>query len=67
MAKLKLKTNRAAAKRFKVTGTGKLKRSKAYKRHILTKKTRKTKRNLRKAAIVDMTNVKMMKKILPYM
>ena len=63
----KLKTNRAAAKRFKVTGTGKLKRSKAYKRHILTKKTRKTKRNLRKAAIVDMTNVKAMRKILPYM
>ena len=63
----KLKTNRAAAKRFKAPGTGKLKRSKAYKRHILTKKTRKTKRNLRKAAIVDMTNVKNMKKILPYM
>ena len=63
----KMKTNRAAAKRFKVTGTGKLKRSKAYKRHILTKKTRKTKRNLRKPAIVDATNVKMMKKILPYM
>ena len=63
----KIKTNRAAAKRFKVTGTGKLKRSKAYKRHILTKKTRKTKRNLRKPAIVDATNVKMMKKILPYM
>ena len=63
----KMKTNRAAAKRFKVTGTGKLKRSKAYKRHILTKKTTKTKRNLRKAALVDMTNVKSMKKILPYM
>ena len=63
----KIKTNRAAAKRFKVTGTGKLKRSKAYKRHILTKKTTKTKRNLRKAAIVDSTNVKAMKKILPYM
>ena len=63
----KIKTNRAAAKRFKVTGTGKLKRSKAYKRHILTKKTRKNKRNLRKAAIVDATNVKNMKKILPYM
>ena len=63
----KIKTNRAAAKRFKVTGTGKLKRSKAYKRHILTKKTRKTKRNLRKSAIVDMTNVKAMRKILPYM
>ena len=63
----KIKTNRAAAKRFKVTGTGKLKRSKAYKRHILTKKTTKTKRNLRKAAIVDSTNVKAMRKILPYM
>ena len=63
----KLKTNRAAAKRFKATGTGKLKRSKAYKRHILTKKTRKTKRNLRKAAMVDCTNVKNMKKILPYL
>ncbi len=63
----KIKTNRAAAKRFKLTGTGKLKRSKAYKRHILTKKTTKTKRNLRKAAIVDATNVKNMKKILPYM
>ena len=62
----KMKTNRAAAKRFKVTGTGKLKRNKAYKRPILTKKTTKTKRNLRKAAIVDATNVKNMKKILPY-
>ena len=63
----KMKTKKAAAKRFKVTGTGKLKRSKAYKRHILTKKTTKTKRNLRKAALVDSTNVKNMKKILPYM
>ena len=63
----KMKTSRAAAKRFKVTGTGKLKRNKAYKSHILTKKSAKTKRNLRKAAIVDATNVKNMKKILPYM
>ena len=63
----KMKTCRAAAKRFKVTGTGKLKRNKAYKRHILTKKTTKTKRNLRKPAIVDSTNVKNMKKILPYL
>ena len=67
MPKLKLKTKRAAAKRFKVTGTGKLKRNKAYKRHILTKKTTKNKRNLRKATIVDSTNVKNLKKILPYM
>lgn len=67
MAKLKLKTNRAAAKRFKVTGTGKLKRSKAYRRHILTKKSTKTKRNLRKAGLVDCTNEKQMKRILPYL
>ena len=49
----KIKTNRSAAKRFKVTGTGKLKRNKAYKRHILTKKSAKTKRNLRHAVITD--------------
>lgn len=62
----KMKTSRAAAKRFKVTGSGKLKRNKAYKSHILTKKTTKRKRNLRKAALVDSTNEKNMKKILPY-
>ncbi len=63
----KMKTNRSAAKRFKVTGTGKLKRNKAYKRHILTKKSAKTKRNLRKPTMTDETNVKNMKKILPYL
>ena len=63
----KIKTSRAAAKRFKVTGTGKLKRMKAYKSHILTKKSQKRKRNLRKATITDATNVKIMKKILPYL
>lgn len=63
----KQKTNRAAAKRFKVTGTGKLKRNKAYRRHILTKKTTKLKRNLRKPAMVDASNVKNMKKVLPYL
>ncbi|MCI9035513.1 MAG: 50S ribosomal protein L35 [Lachnospiraceae bacterium] len=62
----KMKTSRSAAKRFRVTGTGKLKRAKAYKSHILTKKSAKRKRNLRKAAITDATNVKNMKKILPY-
>ena len=59
----KMKTCRAAAKRFKKTGTGKLKRNKAYKSHILTKKSPKRKRNLRKAA----TNEKNIKKILPYL
>ena len=63
----KIKTNRSAAKRFKVTGTGKLKRNKAYRRHILTKKSTKVKRNLRHAVITDETNVKKMKKITPYM
>lgn len=63
----KMKTNRSAAKRFKVTGTGKLKRNKAYKQHILTKKTTKRKRNLRKPSMTDATNVKNMKKIMPYL
>ena len=63
----KLKTNRAAAKRFKKTASGLLKRNKAYKSHILTKKSTKRKRNLRQTAITDATNVKNMKKILPYL
>ncbi len=63
----KLKSSKAAAKRFKATGTGKLKRSKAYKSHILTKKSAKRKRNLRKPAITDQTNVKNMKKVMPYL
>ncbi|HIU74533.1 MAG TPA: 50S ribosomal protein L35 [Candidatus Pelethocola excrementipullorum] len=63
----KMKTNRAAAKRFKKTGTGKIVRNKAYKSHILTKKSQKRKRNLRKATVLDETNVKNMKKILPYL
>ncbi|MBQ0041750.1 MAG: 50S ribosomal protein L35 [Lachnospiraceae bacterium] len=63
----KMKTSRAAAKRFKVTGTGKLKRSQAYKQHNTGKHDAKTTRNLRKAVITDSTNVKNMKKILPYL
>ena len=63
----KIKTSRAAAKRFKKTGAEKLKRNKAYKSHILTKKSTKRKRNLRKAIITDATNFKNMKKILPYL
>jgi large subunit ribosomal protein L35 len=62
-----MKTKRAAAKRFEVTGTGKLKRFKAYKSHILTKKTTKRKRNLRKATMMDATNERVMKKVLPYL
>jgi len=63
----KMKTNRSAAKRFKMTGTGKLKRSKAYKSHILTKKSAKRKRNLRRPAMTDDSNIKNMLKILPYL
>ena len=63
----KMKTNRSAAKRFQKTGSGQLKRNKAYKSHILTKKSTKRKRNLRKSAIVDPTNASNMKKILPYL
>lgn len=63
----KIKTSRAAAKRFKKTGSGGLKRNKAYKSHILTKKSPKRKRNLRKSTMTDSTNEKNMKKILPYL
>ncbi|MDO5564415.1 MAG: 50S ribosomal protein L35 [Eubacteriales bacterium] len=66
MANQKLKTNQAAAKRIKKTGTGKLVRMKANKTHILNKKTTKRKRTLRKDTVLDKTNVKAMKKILPY-
>jgi len=63
----KMKTHRGAAKRFRKTGTGKLKRAKAFKSHILTKKSSKTKRNLRKAGYVSKSQVKVMKKLLPYL
>lgn len=63
----KMKSHKGAAKRFKLTGTGKLKRSKAFKSHILTKKSQKRKRNLRKAGYVSTTQVKVMKKLLPYL
>jgi large subunit ribosomal protein L35 len=49
----KIKTNRAAAKRFKRTGSGKIKRSKAFRKHLLGNKSPKRKRNLRKAGLVD--------------
>ena len=63
----KIKTHRGAAKRFSFTKSGKIKRGKAYKSHILTKKSQKRKRNLRQATITDATNVKNMKKVLPYL
>ena len=63
----KMKSHRGAAKRFKKTGTGKLKRAKAFKSHILTKKSSKTKRNLRKGGYVSKSEEKVMKKLLPYL
>jgi len=63
----KMKTSRGAAKRFKVTGTGKIKRHKAYLRHQLTCKTRKAKRHLRQAGIVDPTNHKAIRRLVPYL
>jgi len=62
----KMKTHRGAAKRLKKTGTGKLKRMRAFKSHILTKMTRKRKRRLRKADLVAPGDAKRMHKILPY-
>ncbi len=63
----KLKTHRGAAKRFSLTGTGKVKRNKAYKSHILTSKTTKRKRNLRKAAILDDRDTFGIKRLIPYL
>lgn len=62
----KQKTHRGAAKRFSLTGTGKIKRAKAYKTHILNKKTTKRKRNLRKPGLVAETEAKTVKKMIPY-
>ena len=62
----KQKTKRASAKRFKVTKSGLIKRGKAYKSHILEKKSPKRKRNLRKAAIAADADYKRIKKMLPY-
>lgn len=62
----KMKTNRGAAKRFKITGAGKVVRNKAFANHILTKKTTKRKRGLRKSGLVDAANMKQVAKLLPY-
>ncbi|MDR1922164.1 MAG: 50S ribosomal protein L35 [Candidatus Adiutrix sp.] len=63
----KMKSNRGAAKRFKVTAGGKVKRSKAYARHILTSKSAKVKRGLRSATMVDASNLGSIRKLLPYL
>ena len=61
-----MKAISGAKKRFKVTGTGKIKRKKAFTSHILTKKTPKRKRNLRIATLVDKTDVPRIRKLIPY-
>ena len=63
-ARTKLKTHRGAAKRFKVTGTGKIRRAKAYRSHILEKKSPKRKRNLRKSGLVSKADHKRMTKLI---
>ncbi|HXV36212.1 MAG TPA: 50S ribosomal protein L35 [Myxococcota bacterium] len=63
----KVKTHRGAAKRFKKTGTGKIVRMRRNKQHILTKKTQKRKRHLRKDALVDAVDEKRIKQMIPYL
>lgn len=63
----KMKTHRGAAKRFRKIGSGKLKRAKAFRSHILTKKSSKRKRKLRKNGYVHTTQEKTIKKLLPYL
>ncbi len=60
----KMKSNRGAMKRFKLTATGRVKRKKAFASHILTKKSPKTKRNLRKSTIVTAADTKRVKRMI---
>lgn len=62
----KMKTNRGAAKRFKITANGKIKRNKAFASHIMTKKNTKKKRNFRRPGIVDPSNEGAIRRLLPY-
>ena len=62
----KIKTNRGAAKRFRKTGTGKIRRNKAFTSHILTKKTTKRKRDLRQGTVVHKNDEKNISRLIPY-
>ncbi|MFY9399587.1 MAG: 50S ribosomal protein L35 [Desulfomonilia bacterium] len=64
---MKIKTNRSAAKRFTLTGGGKIKRNKAYASHLLASKSPKRKRNLRKGTLVDSANIGSVRRMLPYL
>ena len=63
---MKLKSNRGAAKRFKATGGGKIRRYKAFASHLLSSKTTKRKRNLRKSILVNKRDERNIKRLLPY-
>lgn len=63
----KIKTNRGAAKRFRKTGTGKIRRNKAFTSHILTKKSTKRKRDLRQSIIVAKADSRNISQLIPYM
>ncbi len=63
----KIKTNRGAAKRFRKTGTGKIRRSKAFTSHILTKKSTKRKRNLRHPSLVAKVDERNISRLIPYL
>ena len=62
----KMKTNSAAKKRFKKLKSGLIKRSQGFRRHLLTKKSRKSKRDLRQSAYISGTHVAMISRLLPY-
>ena len=63
----KIKSNRGAVKRFRVTATGKVKRSKGFKGHLLSGKTKKRKRGLRQAGLVSAGETKTIRKLIPYL
>lgn len=63
----KIKTNRGAAKRFRKTGTGKIRRNRAYTSHILTKKSTKRKRDLRQSTVVAAVDEKNIARLIPYL
>jgi large subunit ribosomal protein L35 len=63
----KIKTNRAAAKRFRVTGSGKIKRNKGFKSHLLSSKGKKRKRHLRQGTLVSAVERKNIQKLIPYL
>lgn len=63
----KIKTNRGAAKRFRKTGTGRIRRNKAFTSHILTKKSTKRKRNLRSATLVNKADERNISRLIPYL